>query len=59
MLASYLIAIVFLIDSFAGLAVFAVSTGIGYLCIRMNVERTTLMGAIIVPTILILLRSVT
>ncbi len=54
MLAIYLIAIVFLIDSFAGLVLFAVSSGLGYLCIRMNVERTTLMGAIIVPTILLL-----
>ena len=55
MLAIYLIAIVFLIDSFIGLGLFAVSSLLGYLCIRMNVERTTLMGAIIVPTILLLL----
>ncbi len=54
LLALYLIIIVFLIDSFAGLLLFAVSTGLGYLCIRMNVERTVLMGAIIVPTILFL-----
>ncbi len=54
MIAVYLISIVFLIDSFAGLMLFAVSSGVGYLCIRMNVERTILMGAIIVPTILLL-----
>jgi len=54
MLAIYLIAIVFLIDSYVGLVLFAVSSLVGYLCIRLNVERTTLMGAIIVPTILLL-----
>ena len=54
MLAIYLIAIVFLIDSLPGLILFFVATALGYLCIRMNVERTILMGSIIVPTILLL-----
>ncbi len=55
MLAIYLIAIVFLIDSLPGIMLFFVATALGYLCIRMNVERTILMGSIIVPTILLLL----
>lgn len=54
MLAIYLILIIFLIDSLPGLMLFFVATALGYLCIRMNVERTILMGSIIVPTILIL-----
>ncbi|MBN2121706.1 tripartite tricarboxylate transporter permease [Candidatus Micrarchaeota archaeon] len=54
LIAAYLISIVFLIDSFSGLLLFAVSTALGFLCLRMNVERTLLMGAIIVPTILML-----
>lgn len=54
MLAIYLLLVVFLIDSFVGLLLFAVSTGVGYLCIRLNVERTMLMGAIIIPTIFLL-----
>jgi putative membrane protein len=54
LIAAYLISIVFLIDSFSGLLLFFVSTALGFLCLRMNVERTLLMGAIIVPTILML-----
>ncbi len=54
LIAAYLLSIVFLIDSFSGLLLFAVSTSLGFLCLRMNVERTLLMGAIIVPTILML-----
>lgn len=55
MIALYLVAIVFLINSFAGLLLFFASTALGFLCLRMGVERTILMGAIIVPTILLLL----
>jgi putative membrane protein len=54
MLAIYLILVVFLIDSLPGMMLFFVATALGYLCIRLNVERTILMGAIIVPTILLL-----
>lgn len=53
-LAVYLIAIVFLLDSWAGLLVFAVSTLLGILCIRIDAERTAMMGAIILPTMLLL-----
>ncbi|MCP4648116.1 MAG: hypothetical protein GY852_10370 [bacterium] len=54
MLAIYLILIVFLIDSLPGLMLFFVATALGYLCIRMNVERTILMGSIIIPTLFLL-----
>lgn len=54
-IAIYLVAIVFLLDSWAGLLVFGVSTLLGILCIRSDVERTAMMGAIILPTILNLL----
>ncbi len=54
LLAIYLVIIVFLIDSLPGLMLFFVATALGYLCIRMNVERTMLMGAIIIPTMLLL-----
>jgi putative membrane protein len=54
LLAIYLTAIVFLTTSFSGLLLFLVSAALGFLCLRMGVERTLLMGAIIVPTILLL-----
>lgn len=55
-LAAYLISITFLIDGFLGLMVLIISTGLGWLTLRMGVERTTLMGAIIIPTLLLLFR---
>lgn len=54
LLALYLIIIVFLIDSLSGLMLFFVATALGYLCIRMDVERTMLMGSIILPTLQLL-----
>ncbi|MEM4272589.1 MAG: tripartite tricarboxylate transporter permease, partial [Candidatus Bilamarchaeaceae archaeon] len=55
LIAAYLLAIVFLLDSWEGLLLFAASTLLGMLCIRMDVERTAMMGAIILPTMLLLL----
>lgn len=54
LLAVYLCSAAFIIDSFLGLALLLVSTALGYLCVRMGVERTLLMGAVIVPTMLLL-----
>ncbi len=48
----YLVAISFVIDGPWGIAVLVAASIIGYLAIRMDVERVTLMGAIIGPTIL-------
>ncbi len=55
-LALYLIAIIFVLDGVIGLIIFILASALGYLTIRMNVERTTLMGAVIVPTLMLLFR---
>lgn len=53
-LAAYLVAVTFVIDGPGGLAVLAVSAGLGTLALSLGVERTNLMGAIIVPTLMLL-----
>ncbi|MCI0503628.1 tripartite tricarboxylate transporter permease [Candidatus Micrarchaeota archaeon] len=55
-LALYLIAITFVIDGFAGLGILALSSALGLLTLKIGVERTNLMGAIIVPTLMLLFR---
>ncbi|MFH1520131.1 MAG: tripartite tricarboxylate transporter permease [Candidatus Micrarchaeota archaeon] len=52
----YLVVISFLIDSWLGLAVFLIGAGLGWITIKMGVERTMLMGAVIVPVLLIYFR---
>ena len=54
-LAAYLFALVIIINGFWGLVIFALGTLLGYLTLRLDVERSILMGAIILPTILLLL----
>ncbi len=53
-LAAYLLLVVFLIDGPWGVAVFATASLIGFITIRLNVERTMMMGGIIVPTLMLL-----
>jgi putative membrane protein len=53
-IALYLAAITMVLDGGTGLLILIVSTALGWLTIRLGVERTTLMGAIIVPTLLLL-----
>ncbi len=53
-LAAYIVAITLIIDGWPGLAVLAISTGLGKLALALGVERTNLMGAIIVPTLMLL-----
>ncbi|MBN1170127.1 tripartite tricarboxylate transporter permease [Candidatus Micrarchaeota archaeon] len=53
-LAAYLIAITFIINGLAGVAILLVAAGTGYLAILLGVERINLMGAIILPTIILL-----
>jgi TctA family transporter len=53
-LAIYLIAITWIIDGFLGVGILFVASGLGWLTLKMEVERTNLMGAIIVPTLLLL-----
>ncbi len=55
LLAAYLAIVVFLINGPQGLAVFVIASLIGYITIKLNVERTIMMGGIIVPTILLLM----
>ncbi len=56
-LAAYLLLIVFLLNDFAGVVVFVIASLIGYITIRLNVERTIMMAAIIVPTFALLIRA--
>jgi len=55
-IAAYLMAITFVIDGPMGLVVLWIGCGIGWLAIRSGVERTNLMGAVILPTLLLLFR---
>ena len=54
MLMVYLALLVLVLDGVAGILILAPSVVIGLLCLRVGAERTNLMGAIIVPTILLL-----
>ncbi|MEW6528268.1 MAG: tripartite tricarboxylate transporter permease [Candidatus Micrarchaeota archaeon] len=54
LLALYLLSTIFLINGVGGVVVFAISSLIGYITIKMNVERTIMMSAIIVPTIILI-----
>ncbi len=53
---SYLVVVSFLIDSWLGLFVFLIGAGLGWITIKLGVERTTLMGAVIVPVLLLYFR---
>ncbi len=53
-LALYLVAITLVIDGITGIGVLAAGSAIGWMTMRAGVERINLMGAIIVPTILLL-----
>ncbi len=57
-LAAYLVAITFLLNGALGLAVLTVGSVLGWATIRIGVERINLMGAIIVPTLLLLFRII-
>ncbi|MBU0586384.1 tripartite tricarboxylate transporter permease [Candidatus Micrarchaeota archaeon] len=53
-LLAYLGIVVYLLDGLVGLMVFAFASIIGYLTLKLGAERTMMMGAIIVPTLLLL-----
>lgn len=53
-LAVYLLLIIFMIDGLHGVGVFALASLIGYITIKLNVERTIMMGALILPILLLL-----
>ncbi len=53
-LAFYLASLSLIIDGTTGIAVFILGSALGWLTIKMGVERTTLMAAVILPTLLLL-----
>lgn len=55
-LAAYIAAMAFIIDGAPGVAVLCASALLGRLALAAGVERTNLMGAIIVPTLMLLFR---
>jgi putative membrane protein len=55
-LAAYIVAITLIIDGPLGLVVLALAAALGWLTTRIGVERTNLMGSVIVPTLLLLFR---
>lgn len=55
-LAFYLFSITFLLNGWLGIVIFIIASALGWVTIRLGVERTNLMGAVIVPTLLLLFR---
>ncbi|MFH0737500.1 MAG: tripartite tricarboxylate transporter permease [Candidatus Micrarchaeota archaeon] len=53
-LGTYIIAVTFVIDGLPGLLVLSASASLGLVCLRCGVERTNLMGAMIIPTLMLL-----
>ena len=56
LLAAYLVCIVFIIDGTIGLVILVLASLLGYATIKLEVERTNLMGAVIIPTLMLLFR---
>jgi putative membrane protein len=50
----YLFVVAALLDGFLGILIFLVSSALGWVTVRLGVERTQLMGAVIIPTLMIL-----
>jgi len=48
----FLIAVVFILSGFIGLAVLVASTFTGIYCISLKVKRTNMMGCLLIPTII-------
>ncbi|MBS3067708.1 tripartite tricarboxylate transporter permease [Candidatus Micrarchaeota archaeon] len=56
LLALYLFIIIAVLDGVIGIIIFALASALGFLTIKIGVERTNLMGAVIVPTILLVFK---
>ncbi len=52
----YLFAVVAILDGFAGIIILLVGTALGWFTVRLGIERTQMMGAVILPTLLLLFR---
>lgn len=50
----YLFIVAAVLDGFLGVLIFIVSSALGWITIRLGVERTQLMGAVILPTLMLL-----
>ena len=50
----YLFIVAALLNGFLGIIIFLVASALGWITIKLGVERITLMGAIIAPTLLLL-----
>lgn len=50
----YLFVVAALLDGFLGIIIFLVSSALGWITVRLGVERTQLMGAVIIPTLMLL-----
>jgi len=50
----YLFIVAALLDGFLGIIVFIVASGLGWITVKLGVERTQLMGAVIIPTLMLL-----
>ena len=50
----YLLALAALLNGFTGVLIFGLASILGWTTIRLGVERTNLMGAVIVPTLIVL-----
>ncbi|MEM4208296.1 MAG: tripartite tricarboxylate transporter permease [Candidatus Bilamarchaeaceae archaeon] len=55
-LIAYIAIVCFLIDGWVGLMIMVLGGILGWLTVQLNVERTQLMGAVVVPTLLLLFR---
>ncbi|MBI2079626.1 tripartite tricarboxylate transporter permease [Candidatus Micrarchaeota archaeon] len=56
LIGAYLILISFLIDGWLGVLIISLGALLGWITIKLEVERTMMMGAVIIPTILLLFR---
>jgi len=54
MLIAYLAIISFLLNGWLGILVLLISTGLGWVTLRLGVERIQMMGAVILPTLMLL-----
>ena len=52
----YLFCIVAIINGSTGVIIFILASAVGFLTIRLNIERTNMMGSIIIPTLLLLFK---
>lgn len=50
----YLFFVAALLDGFIGILIFLVASALGWITIKLGVERTQLMGAVIIPTLMLL-----